>query len=280
MDKYIPQINKRLNALLDICYEPKLREVMAYSVLSPGKRLRPQLLLATCESLSGGIAESALDFACAIEMIHAYSLAHDDLPAMDNDDFRRGRPTCHKAFTEGLAILAGDGLLSLAFEVMISCEKAKVLSVVIKAAGVNGMVGGQMSDILNEGKKITAETLAAIHRRKTGALITACCEAGAMLANSSEPVIENMAKLGRVLGLAFQIRDDILDVTSTEEALGKPIGSDAKNQKNTYVSVHGLEAAEAEYKRLCDETQAILDNIPVKTDALYKLVSATLSRTK
>ncbi|MCL2361590.1 MAG: polyprenyl synthetase family protein [Defluviitaleaceae bacterium] len=284
MDKYIATIDKRLEELLARCHEPKLREVMTYAVLGPGKRLRPQLLLASCEGVSGGYSDAALDFACAIEMIHAYSLVHDDLPAMDNDDFRRGRPTCHKAFTEGLAVLAGDGLLSLAIEVMVQYlpnrHAVNALTSIVKAAGVGGMIAGQMSDILNEGKPISPETLAGIHRRKTGALITACFEAGGIFASAEEPMFEKMVKLGNVLGLAFQIKDDILDVTSTEKDLGKPIGSDAKNQKNTYVSVHGIDTAEAEYKRLCQETQGILDSLPVKTGALHELVTATLSRTK
>ena len=290
MDNYISQVDRRLTALLSQCREPKLEEVMSYSVLGPGKRLRPQLLLATCEALTGEFCNVALDFACGVELIHAYSLAHDDLPAMDNDDFRRGRPTCHRAFTEALAILAGDGLLSLAIEVMAghvcgnnikeSLKAASALNCVVKGAGVNGMVAGQVSDILNEGKAISPEILAEIHRRKTGSLITACFETGAIFGGADEYTKSNIIKLGNTVGLAFQIRDDILDVTSTEENLGKPIGSDSKNQKNTYVSVHGLEVAEAEYQRLCQEAFEILSGITCKTNALHKLVSDTLSRTK
>jgi len=285
----LDHINNRLEALLKACREPKLYEVMAYTVLGEGKRIRPLLLLASCEAIAGTYSDTTLDFACAIEMIHAYSLAHDDLPAMDNDDFRRGRPTCHKAFTEGLAILAGDGLLSLAVEVMAqrisdlseeSHMAAMALNCIIKAAGVNGMVAGQMSDIINEGKKIDAQTLSEIHRRKTGALFTACFEAGAILGGGDKPLTENMIKLGRAVGMAFQIKDDILDVTSTAQALGKPIGSDSKNQKNTYVSVHGLGAAEGEYERICNEIMGMLESIPRKTTTLYKLVSETLARTR
>jgi len=290
MDDYISKIDQRLTGLLSICHEPKLIEVMSYTVLGPGKRLRHQLLFITSDPLSGGYSSTALDFACAIEMIHAYSLVHDDLPAMDNDDFRRGRPTCHKAFDEALAILAGDGLLSLAMEVMAghicgndveeSLQAAKALNCIVKSAGINGMVAGQVSDILNEGKAITPEILAAIHCRKTGSLITACFEAGAIFGGAIEITKLNIIKLGNIVGLAFQIWDDILDVTSTEENLGKPIGSDSKNNKNTYVSVHGLEAAEAEYKNLCSEAVDLLSVIPCKTDALYDLVSKTLSRMK
>ena len=293
------EINRRLEELISECQEPLLREVMAYSALGEGKRLRPMLLLAAYEAVAsdterddeaaGYTTTAALDFACAIEMIHAYSLAHDDLPAMDNDDYRRGRPTCHKAYSEAMAILAGDGLLSLAVEVMAryigysspeSTRAAKALYCVIKGAGVNGMVGGQVSDIINEGKPINAETLAEIHRRKTGGLITASLEAGAILGGAGAPVIQEMVKLGNVLGLAFQIKDDILDVTSTAEALGKPIGSDSKNQKATYVTIHGMEAAEAEYQRLSREANAILGSINCKTGNLASLVGQTISRTK
>jgi len=288
------QINRRLEEIISVCDEPLLREVMAYSALGEGKRLRPKLLLASCEAVSGTYSDTALDFACAIEMIHAYSLAHDDLPAMDNDDFRRGRPTCHKAYDEALAILAGDGLLSLAVEAMArricgapvesfhqeSTRAALALNCVIQAAGVNGMVGGQVSDIMNEGKPINAETLSAIHRRKTGCLITACLEAGAILGGGDTPVTQEMVKLGRILGLAFQIRDDILDVTSTAENLGKPIGSDTKNQKSTYVTVHGMDVAEAEYQRLSREAHEIVDSIRCKTNSLRDLVTQTITRTK
>ena len=281
------QINRRMEALINRCHEPLLREVMAYSALGEGKRLRPLLLLAACEAVSGGYCGTALDFACAVEMIHAYSLAHDDLPAMDNDDFRRGRPTCHRAYNEAMAILAGDGLLSLAVEVMaghVSASPgsgaARALSIVIRGAGVNGMVAGQVSDIIHEGRPISAETLAAIHRRKTGSLITACLEAGAVLGGGEPQAVEKMVKLGGVLGLAFQVRDDILDVTSTAEDLGKPVGSDSKNQKATYVSVHGMEAAEAEYLRLSREAVEIVGSTGCKTNTLGELVSKTISRVK
>ena len=283
------QLNKRLETLLSECQEPLLREVMMYSALGEGKRIRPMLLLASCEALSGSYDDTALDFACAIEMIHAYSLTHDDLPAMDNDDLRRGRATCHKAYSEAAAILAGDGLFSLAVEVMarhvcsslhISLRSAKALNCIVKAAGVNGMVGGQMSDIINEGKPIDADTLAAIHRRKTGCLISSCFEAGAILGGGNDTVVQEMADLGHSLGMAFQIRDDILDVTSTSKNLGKPVGSDTKNQKSTYVSIHGLAASEAEYERICCNINEALHKINVKTPSLQEIISQTLSRTK
>jgi len=289
------KINKRLEEIISECQEPLLREVMAYAALGEGKRLRPMLLLAAYEAVAGQAdissqhAATALDFACAIEMIHAYSLAHDDLPAMDNDDFRRGRPTCHKAYTEAMAILAGDGLLSLAVEVMArhicdpsqeSLNAAKALNCVIKAAGVNGMVGGQVSDIINEGQPIGAETLAAIHRRKTGCLITAALEAGAIIGSGDTLLIQEITKLGQVLGLAFQIRDDILDVTSTAEDLGKPIGSDSKNQKSTYVTIYGLDTARAEYENLSREVHEIVGRIPCRTGTLSTLVSQAIVRTK
>jgi len=294
-----------METLISECQEPLLKEVMAYAALGEGKRIRPKLLLASYEAVAGyayfsntasqpGSHNAALDFACAIEMIHAYSLAHDDLPAMDNDDFRRGRPTCHKAYSEAMAILAGDGLLSLAMEVMArhicgtagsidiadTIKNARALNCIIKAAGINGMVGGQVSDIINEGKPIDAETLAEIHRRKTGCLITAALEAGAILGGGDELTVQKMVKLGKVLGLAFQIRDDILDVTATAEDLGKPIGSDSKNQKSTYVTIHGMDTAKAEYERLSREALEIVGSIPSKTGALSDLVSITILRQK
>jgi len=262
---------------------------MIYSALGEGKRLRPLLLLAACEAVSGHYNDVALDFACAIEMIHAYSLAHDDLPAMDNDDYRRGRPTCHKAYGEANAILAGDGLLSLAVEVMArhidtplaeGLYAAKALNRIIKGAGVNGMVGGQMSDLISEGKLVDAKTLDAIYRRKTGGLIIASLEAGAILGGGDTDIVKSMTKLGEAVGIAFQIRDDILDVTSTAEAIGKPIGSDEKNQKSTYVSIHGLDVAEAEYQRLNNEALDILDAIKCKTDTLRNLIHHTIAREK
>jgi len=281
------QINERLEALLSECTEPILKEAMLYTALGEGKRLRPQLLLAACEAVSGSYSGTALDYACAIEMIHAYSLAHDDLPAMDNDDYRRGRPTTHKVYGEAMAILAGDGLLSFAVEVMArrintltdeSLRAAKALSRIITGAGINGMVGGQTSDIINEGKPICAETLAAIHHRKTGGLIIASLEAGAILGGSND--IESMTKLGETIGIAFQVRDDILDVISTVDDLGKPIGSDEKNQKSTYVSIHGLPAAEAEYGRLNAQALEILETISCKTGMLSELIAQTIARTK
>jgi len=284
----INQINERLKVLISKCKEPLLKEVMLYTALGEGKRLRPQLLLASCEAVLGGYNDIALDFACAIEMIHAYSLAHDDLPAMDNDDYRRGRPTTHKTYDEAMAILAGDGLLSLAVEVMANridarpdgLRAALALNHIIKGAGVNGMVGGQVSDILNEGKPIDAETLDAIYIRKTGGLIIASLEAGAILGGGCKDLVTAMAKLGQAIGIAFQIRDDILDVTSTADTLGKPIGSDVKNQKSTYVSIHGLAASETEYARLNSEAIAILDTLSCKTNTLGTLISQTIARTK
>jgi len=283
----LSQIDERLEVLISECGEPLLKEAMHYTALGVGKRLRPQLLLAACEAVSGSYSDITLDYACAIEMIHAYSLAHDDLPAMDNDDYRRGRPTTHKVYGEAMAILAGDGLLSLAVEVMArrinalteeGLHAAKALGSIIAGAGVNGMVGGQTSDIINEGKPINAEILAAIHRRKTGGLIIASLEAGAILGGSND--IKSMTKLGETIGIAFQIRDDILDVTSTADFLGKPIGSDEKNQKSTYVSIHGLPAAKAEYERLNVQTLEILETISCKTDTLGNLISQTIARTK
>ncbi len=232
-------------------------EAMRYSIKAGGKRLRPLLFLAGAEAVGGGI-EPLVPFACALECIHTYSLIHDDLPAMDDDDLRRGRPTCHKAFGEAIAILAGDGLLTLAFELMTRTSGPsapppetvlEAIQVLARAAGVSGMVGGQTADILAEGKEITAGTLDLIHRKKTGALIAASVETGAMLGGGSRKEISSLGEYGTNLGLAFQIMDDILDVTGDPALLGKKTGADARRKKAAYPALFGIEEA----KRRADD---------------------------
>jgi geranylgeranyl diphosphate synthase type II len=248
---------------------------MAYSVFAGGKRLRPRLLLAACEAVNGAYDDTAVGFACAVEMIHTYSLIHDDLPAMDDDALRRGKPTSHIKYGEAKAILAGDALLNLAFEAMAACvadnprkRTARAMAVIAKASGASGMIAGQAADMEYEGKNINADTLTYIHANKTGALITACMEAGAILGGAADETVREYARVGRNLGLAFQIRDDILDVTATLEQLGKPVRSDERNRKNTYVSVHGLERAREEYKKI---SAGILEDLN-RADNLKNLV--------
>lgn len=222
-------------------------DAMKYSVINGGKRLRPVLVLEFCKACGGDIS-IALPFACAVEMVHTYSLIHDDLPCMDNDDMRRGRPSCHIAFGEEYALLAGDALLTLAFETAssvtadanITINAIKELS---QKAGINGMIGGQVMDILNEGKETSLETLKETHLLKTGALIECAAVMGCISANADENKIKAARAYAECIGLAFQIMDDILDVTGDSEKLGKLVGSDAENQKNTYVSILGLEVS-------------------------------------
>jgi geranylgeranyl diphosphate synthase type II len=229
----------------------RLKQAMDYSLLAGGKRLRPVLVLAAAEAC-GAPWQRALPTACAFEALHTYSLIHDDLPAMDDDDLRRGRPTCHKAFDEATAILAGDGLLTLAFELVASNAEVRGVSaaaaleaskILAKAAGGQGMVGGQMADLLGEGKKLTLSQLKAIHAGKTGALITGALEAGAALAGASRPQRRALAAYGRHIGLAFQVADDILNVVGDQAKLGKATGSDADLKKATYPGLLGLQKA-------------------------------------
>ncbi|MCL2188722.1 MAG: polyprenyl synthetase family protein [Defluviitaleaceae bacterium] len=283
----IKQIDACLERLIATCEEPSLRDAMHYAALGAGKRIRPRLFLAACEAMCGGYDEAALQFACCLEMIHAYSLVHDDLPAMDNDDLRRGRPTVHKQFDEATAILAGDALLSHAFEIMarvcacaesVQQDYAQTMLIIARAAGANGMIAGQVRDLASEGKQLDMDTLEQIHRRKTGALFAAALEAGATLGGNTHT--QEMRKLGYTLGLAFQIRDDILDVTSTAEALGKNPGSDINNQKSTYVSLAGLETAQEMYKNISADVLALVDSIPAKTLTLRDLITQVLTRDK
>ena len=282
----IDAINTRLVELIQTCEEPRLKEAMLYTALGPGKRMRPCLLLAVCEAVKGSYDAAALGFACCLEMIHAYSLAHDDLPAMDNDDLRRGRPTTHKQFDEATAILAGDALLSHAFEVMAGLCAASphehkyvaTMAVIAGAAGVNGMIAGQMLDLQSEGKAIGLDTLNEIYRRKTGALFTASMVAGALLGDGTDNFIRNITDLSNSVGLAFQVRDDIFDVESTVETLGKLPGSDEKNQKATYVSLLGVEKAKEMYTEISRDIQAKTLELQCKTQSLPDLIRKIINR--
>lgn len=245
-------------------YQKTVLEAMNYSVLAGGKRLRP-LLMHEVFCAYGGEGQIVYPFMAAIEMIHTYSLVHDDLPAMDNDDYRRGRLTTHKKYGEAMGILAGDALLNYAFETALLAFDmadstqypmiAKALQVLAKKAGIFGMIGGQVCDIESENstEPIKGETLMFIHENKTAALIQASMMIGGILAGAEKEQIEKLEQSAYDLGIAFQIQDDVLDVTSTFEELGKPIGSDAKNQKQTYVTIYGLDQAKEEVKRLSEE---------------------------
>ena len=266
LDKFIrenvPLINVALeNALPKVDIVPYvLHEAMRYSVLGGGKRLRALMAL-MCRGF-GTSEESLFPAAVAIELVHAYSLVHDDLPAMDNDELRRGKLTTHKAYDEATAILVGDALLTLAFEVLaVSYRPQKVLKctrTLARAAGHLGMIGGQVLDMEAENKAVTSDELEDIHRRKTGAIISASCQIGAIVAGAENEVVEKLAAYGRFLGLAFQITDDILDVTADESELGKSVGKDARDGKATYVSVFGLDKSRELVKNAINEAKSSL----------------------
>ena len=269
-------------------------EAMNYSVLGGGKRLRPVMMQATFELFGGQILEnqSAViePFMAAIEMIHTYSLVHDDLPAMDNDDLRRGRATTHIQYNEGLAILAGDGLLNYAFETALKAfdyeidpkTVAKAMKVLATKAGIYGMIGGQTVDIETEAgnQVVDEETLLFIHKHKTAALIESAMMIGAILAGAGETEIQTIEKIAYNIGIAFQIQDDILDVIGTEEILGKPIGSDAKNEKLTYVSLKGLEVAKQDVEALSKEAVSLLKNYEKDNHFLSELTEYLIDREK
>lgn len=259
MEVYRKQMEEdcaRIEKWLSRCFSGRKRygqiyEAMEYSLLAGGKRIRPVLVLETCR-MCGGDTEAALPFACAVEMVHTYSLIHDDLPCMDDDDLRRGRPTNHKVFGEATAVLAGDGLLTAAFEMMTECcgslPAQRVLEAVdclSHAAGAAGMIGGQMLDMEGETRSLELRELELLQSLKTGALISAAAEIGCILAGGSKEQRLAVCKYAQCIGRAFQVRDDMLDVTSTAEILGKPIGSDEENGKNTFVTALGLERCEA-----------------------------------
>jgi len=262
-----------------------VHRAMRYSVLAGGKRLRPILVIAGAEAVGGG-AELVLPTACALELIHTYSLIHDDLPAMDDDDYRRGRFTNHKVFGEAIAILAGDALLTLAFnlvagnaaqggEARIICD---VVAEIATAAGTGGMVGGQVVDIESEGKTITVETLEYIHSHKTAALIRASLRAGARLAGAKPDALRAITDTGDRLGLAFQIVDDILDVEGSLEELGKTAGSDERKRKATYPALYGLEASRARARALIQEAKLALRSLGPRGEPISALADFILER--
>lgn len=266
-------------------YQKTVLEAMNYSVSAGGKRLRPMLMLETYR-MFGGTSKVIEPFMAAIEMIHTYSLIHDDLPAMDNDEYRRGRKTTHVVYGEAMAILAGDALLNYAFETSASAfvldegnpAIGKAFMILASKAGVYGMIGGQVVDVESEGKEIDADTLKFIHIHKTSALLESAMLIGAVLAGASEQQQRTVELAARELGLAFQIRDDILDVTGNTDELGKPVGSDEKNHKNTYVALEGLEKAKEDVKRYSESAIDRLKSLPVRNEFLYELIEELIDR--
>lgn len=280
------QVEAALEESITVVYPEKIYEAMRYSLLAGGKRLRPILCLASCE-LSGGTVEMAMPTACAMEMIHTMSLIHDDLPAMDNDDYRRGRLTNHKVYGEDIAILAGDGLLAYAFEFI--AEKTKevpaeqVLRVVAKlshAVAATGLVGGQVLDLEHEGQQnVDVETLKFIHIHKTGALLEASVVCGALLAGANQGLLQRLRSYAHNIGLAFQIIDDVLDITATTEELGKTAGKDLQAQKVTYPSLWGIEESRLEAQKLVDSAKAELACFGNRAQSLMAIADYITART-
>ena len=261
-----------------------LAEAMRYSLLAGGKRIRPTLVLEFCR-VSGGSVEDALPCACAIEMLHTYSLIHDDLPCMDNDELRRGKPTNHVVYGECTAVLAGDCLQAEAFGTILRSALpadrcADCARILADAVGLDGMCGGQYLDMQWEGKTLTEQELTEINSRKTGALLVAACQMGVAAAGGSAEMLEAAGQFGAALGMAFQIRDDVLDVISTAETLGKPIGSDQQECKNTYMALLGLEGCEQTVARLTEHAKATLCEAFDDTDFLCAMADALSTREK
>jgi geranylgeranyl diphosphate synthase type II len=260
-----------------------IHKAMRYSLFAGGKRLRPILCLAAAETF-GGTIDNALPLACALECIHTYSLVHDDLPSMDNDDFRRGRPTCHKVFGDGIAVLAGDALLTIAFEIVSRAKPTPRydLSILLReiavAAGSRKLIAGQVADLQAEGKKATAVQVRYIHESKTAAILAASVGLGAMSANANPKQLGAITRFGRALGLAFQVVDDILDVTQTSEKLGKSAGKDVAANKATYPAVFGLERSRSEAKKLTRQAHSALSIFGPKAEALHALANYLLER--
>lgn len=263
-------------------------KAMRYSVFAGGKRVRPILCLAASDAV-GGDHGNVLPLACAIECIHTYSLIHDDLPAMDDDDFRRGVPTCHKVFGEALAILTGDALLTLAFHIMSDtsyCSRKQrtrqieAAHVVVDAAGVNGMIGGQVVDIASEGREVGASVVEYIHEHKTAALLTASITAGALMAGGKKSKIKALTEYGKALGVAFQVVDDILDIEGDQKEMGKTPGADLKKGKATYPSVYGLEHSKDRARNLIEASIRSLKQFGPEADPLRLIASYILNRKK
>jgi len=267
-------------------FPPSVHEAMRYSLFAGGKRVRPILAVAAAEALGAKTAD-LLPIAGSLELIHTYSLVHDDLPAMDNDDLRRGRPTCHKVYGEAVAILAGDGLLTMAFETLSDPRRLKavpanrlvsIIKEVSTASGVFGMIGGQVVDMESEGRDVDFPTLEYIHTHKTGALIRASVRVGALYAKAGKRQFTALTHYGEMVGLAFQIADDILDVTGTREEIGKDVGSDIKKGKKTFPGFYGLEESRRRAGEVADKAVHALRDFDRKADPLRELAKYIVNR--
>ena len=289
MNNVINEINQRLENILSQYPDSKVKEAMYYSLKAGGKRIRPLIVLQVIRAY-GLDYRKYIDIACALEMIHTYSLIHDDLPAMDNDDLRRGKPTNHKIYGDAMAILAGDGLLNYAVETMLQGTQGLsgvaltnylcAMKCIMGASGILGMIGGQVADMLSEDKVIGLDEMDYIHLHKTAALLEACVQSGCIIAGAEPATQGRLISYSHRIGLAFQIVDDILDIEGNEADLGKPIGSDEKNHKSTFVSLYGLEASKMRVDELETEAIEMLKPIGQRTAFLQELASYICRRRK
>ena len=280
MNNIVNEINQRLKTILNDYPKSKVKEAMLYSLQAGGKRIRPFIVLQVIRAYNQNYHDY-IDIACALEMIHTYSLIHDDLPGMDNDDLRRGKPTCHKQFGEATAILAGDGLLNEAVNIIIKTSlasdlKIALISCLYQASGISGMIYGQELDIENENKKLSIDKLNTIHHYKTGKLLSCAFQLGGLIASPQD--VKVLKEIGYKVGLAFQIQDDILDVISDSKTLGKPVGSDASNHKETYTTLIGVEASQKEVDKLFKEVIKLVYSLSINHGLIIEIIELLWKR--
>ena len=280
MNNIANEINQRLKTILNDYPKSKVKEAMLYSLQAGGKRIRPFIVLQVIRAYNQNYHDY-IDIACALEMIHTYSLIHDDLPGMDNDDLRRGKPTCHKQFGEATAILAGDGLLNEAVNIIIKTSlasdlKIALISCLYQASGISGMIYGQELDIENENKKLSIDKLNTIHHYKTGKLLSCAFQLGGLIASPQD--VKVLKEIGYKVGLAFQIQDDILDVISDSKTLGKPVGSDASNHKETYTTLIGVEASQKEVDKLFKEAIKLVYSLSINHGLIIEIIELLWKR--
>lgn len=280
MNNIVNEINQRLKTILNDYPKSRVKEAMLFSLQAGGKRIRPFIVLQVIRAYNQNYHDY-IDIACALEMIHTYSLIHDDLPGMDNDDLRRGKPTCHKQFGEATAILAGDGLLNEAVNIIIKTSltsdlKIALISCLYQASGISGMIYGQELDIENENKKLSIDTLNTIHHYKTGKLLSCAFQLGGLIASPQD--VKVLKEIGYKVGLAFQIQDDILDVISDSKTLGKPVGSDASNHKETYTTLIGVEASQKEVDKLFKEAIELVYSLSINHGLIIEIIELLWKR--
>ena len=280
MNNIVNEINQRLKTILNDYPKSKVKEAMLYSLQAGGKRIRPFIVLQVIRAYNQNYHDY-IDIACALEMIHTYSLIHDDLPGMDNDDLRRGKPTCHKQFGEATAILAGDGLLNEAVNIIIKTSlasdlKIALISCLYQASGISGMIYGQELDIENENKKLSIDKLNTIHHYKTGKLLSCAFQLGGLIASPQD--VKVLKEIGYKVGLALQIQDDILDVISDSKTLGKPVGSDASNHKETYTTLIGVEASQKEVDKLFKEAIELVYSLSINHGLIIEIIELLWKR--